>query len=276
MPFARDHAGRPVGALLQSPSILRVLSTGENTTRRRIRAGSQSTNKLDPWPESVMPDEPTFDERARLYSLLIDQLQRYNSIVWQVPTALMAADVIALQQLQDRPIAMLGVSQVSLVLSFAYYRMVRQQGAIIQATQQAETSLRETHNAFIPQFSQSVVSARWLIVLGLTVFNIGLVVHALRGLAVPVPPPMNMGSLSFWFTVIGYSVAVLGSVLLFLGTPQDVGLGKMPRVSGAKAGKFFDEQERAIARRNSQTRVGFAFLLVGMALQLAGFLTGFR
>ena len=46
MAFARNPAARRVGFRLQSPSILRVASTGESTTRRRTRAGSQSTNKL--------------------------------------------------------------------------------------------------------------------------------------------------------------------------------------------------------------------------------------
>ena len=47
MAFARNHAARRVGFRLQSPSNLRVASTGESTTRRRTRAGSQSTNKFD-------------------------------------------------------------------------------------------------------------------------------------------------------------------------------------------------------------------------------------
>ena len=46
MAFARNPAARHVGFRLESPSILRVASTGESTTRRRTRAGSQSTNKL--------------------------------------------------------------------------------------------------------------------------------------------------------------------------------------------------------------------------------------
>jgi hypothetical protein len=44
MAFARNPAARHVGFRLESPSILRVASTGESTTRRRTRAGSQSTN----------------------------------------------------------------------------------------------------------------------------------------------------------------------------------------------------------------------------------------
>ena len=46
MAFARNHAARRAGSRLESPSILRFAGTGEGTTRRRTRAGSQSTNKF--------------------------------------------------------------------------------------------------------------------------------------------------------------------------------------------------------------------------------------
>ena len=220
-----------------------------------------------------MADQQGFGDDVKLYALLIDQLQRYNSIVWQVPTALVAADVVAFQQLQSWPFAMLGVSLVSAVLSFAYYRMVVQQEAIISATRKAELSLRIGHDAFIPEFQRSAVSARWLIVVALAVFNLGFTLFALRRLR--TPPPVTRPSLSFLVTVAGYSLAVVGSLLLFLGTPQDIGIGKVPVIAGEHATEFFADQERAVAKRQRQTRIGFALLLVGMILQLTGFVAAF-
>ena len=80
--------------------------------------------------------------------------------------------------------------------------------------------------------------------------------------------------LSYWSTVGGYVLAAVGSLLLFLGTPHDVGMGRIPRVPGAQATEFFQSQDRSIRRRQNQTRIGFALLLIGMVLQLVGFLIG--
>lgn len=122
------------------------------------------------------------DEQVRLYSLLVDQIQRYNSIVWQVPTGLVAADVVALQQLNDRPLAMFGVALVSGTLTFAYYRMVVSQGILIRAARAAEAQLRDQYVGFVPNFPNAPVSSRWLIVAALVLFNVGLVIYAVMQL----------------------------------------------------------------------------------------------
>lgn len=66
-------------------------------------------------------------------------------------------------------------------------------------------------------------------------------------------------------------LAGTGSILLFFGTPADVGMGQVPTLSGDRAAEFFTNQRRAISRRARQTKWGFALLIVGMLLQCAGF-----
>lgn len=118
------------------------------------------------------------DEQLRLYSLLIDQIQKYNSIVWQIPTALLVADVLALQQLEARPVALVGVAVVSSALTFAYYRMAVAQGTIIDAARNAEAVLRKEHAGFVPTFIPTRLSARWAMVVALAIFNVGFSVFA--------------------------------------------------------------------------------------------------
>jgi hypothetical protein len=85
-----------------------------------------------------------------------------------------------------------------------------------------------------------------------------------------------MALVGYWLSVGGYVLAGTGSILLFFGTPADVGVGRLPSLPGNEAAVFFANQQRAITRRARQTKWGFALLLVGMFLQLAGFVVTSR
>jgi hypothetical protein len=85
-----------------------------------------------------------------------------------------------------------------------------------------------------------------------------------------------MTSWSFWLTVSGYGFSILGSGLLFICTPEDVGTGQIPRIQGNQARSFFRGQELEITGRTIGAKQGFGCLLFGMLLQLFGFVAGSR
>jgi hypothetical protein len=85
-----------------------------------------------------------------------------------------------------------------------------------------------------------------------------------------------MAPVGYWLSIGGYILAGTGSILLFVGTPADVGMGQLPTLPGDQAAEFFANQRRAIARRARQTKWGFGLLIVGMFLQLAGFVATSR
>jgi hypothetical protein len=68
----------------------------------------------------------------------------------------------------------------------------------------------------------------------------------------------------WWLSIIGLLVAIIGSGLLYLGTPHDTG--------GIHLFSFGDDQapqkEKMIKLRRNFSRLGFIMLLIGFILQL--------
>ena len=63
------------------------------------------------------------DNQIKLYALLVDQLQRYNTIIWQFPTALFAANVLAVDRLANQPLWLLFVALLNLSMIFGFKRI---------------------------------------------------------------------------------------------------------------------------------------------------------
>jgi hypothetical protein len=57
----------------------------------------------------MLPNDPHIEVKLKLYGLLIDQLQKYNSILWQAPAALLVANILALDRLAGKPSILLAV-----------------------------------------------------------------------------------------------------------------------------------------------------------------------
>jgi hypothetical protein len=130
-----------------------------------------------------MPDDNKFDEnKLKLYSLLVDQIQKYNAIIWQVPTALVAANFFALDKFFSNPFLLLMLSIFNGVLIYAYHRMVLQQRAIIDATRKAEDDIKETYPTFIPEFCRAGIRAPSLLVYLLWVLDFSLLIYAVAQL----------------------------------------------------------------------------------------------
>jgi hypothetical protein len=107
--------------------------------------------------EEVKSEGKLTDIRLRMYGLLVDQLQKYNSIIWQAPTALVVANILALEKLVGHPILLLCVWIFNWAFIIAFYRTVTRQKTIITTTRRAESALRQEQgfSDFIPDFGTS-------------------------------------------------------------------------------------------------------------------------
>ena len=133
--------------------------------------------------DSPKPD----DNQIKLYTLLVDQIQKYNSIIWQVPTALIAANFFAIDKFISYPPLLLALALFNAVLIYAFYRMVIQQRAIIDAARQSEAELKKTYNAFIPSFSVTKIRAPRLFVYTLSLLDACLFAFGMYRLFTPQP-----------------------------------------------------------------------------------------
>ncbi|MBI5054492.1 MAG: hypothetical protein HZC38_04450 [Chloroflexi bacterium] len=133
-----------------------------------------------------MTDNPKPDDnQIKLYTLLVDQMQKYNSIIWQVPTALIVANFFGIDKFISNPAILFALFVFNTVLIYAFDRMVTQQRAIIDAARRSETELRNTYNTFIPSFSETKMRAPRLFVITLGALNICLLVYVIYLLFVP-------------------------------------------------------------------------------------------
>ncbi len=98
---------------------------------------------VEPTP-ALLPKD-MLDSQIKLYSLLVDQLQRYNTIVWQLPTALLALNLVVVGQLANQPGQpwwLLGVAAFDGSMVYGFRKIVMRQSALIRATKLAEDRLR--------------------------------------------------------------------------------------------------------------------------------------
>ncbi len=123
-------------------------------------------------------DKKPDDNQIKLYTVLVDQLQKYNTIIWQVPIALMAANILALDKLLSKPVFLLAISIFNAALIFAFYKMVTQQRVLIEASRSAENELKKNWLEFIPDFKPSKIRAPRLFVWILSLLNLGLFIYS--------------------------------------------------------------------------------------------------
>jgi hypothetical protein len=103
------------------------------------------------------PHDSELNTEIRLYSLLIDQLQKYNSILWQAPAALFTANLLALGgKLLDQPSTAIAVAIFNGAFILALYRIVRAQETLIKTMRASEKALRNTDfQTYVPNFEES-------------------------------------------------------------------------------------------------------------------------
>ena len=114
-----------------------------------------------------------------LYSVLVGQVQNYNSIIWQVPMALVAANFVALDySTSQNPWALFALVVFNFAIIYAFYKMTVRQRAIIMATKAVEARLGSDYGDCIPKFKKRGVSAPRLLIWVLALLNAALLAYA--------------------------------------------------------------------------------------------------
>jgi hypothetical protein len=118
------------------------------------------------------------EDRIKIYGLLVDQIQKYNTIIWQAPTALIVANFVVLIKF-DSPFPLLALCAFDFVSIYAFHRMVIYQGVIIKATQNTECELKKHFGYMIPEFKKFKPSATDLLIWGLWLLEFSLFCYAI-------------------------------------------------------------------------------------------------
>ena len=71
-----------------------------------------------------MNPEP-IEEQIKLYALMVDQLHKHNTTIWQFPTAILAVNVLALPHIQSLPLATFVLIVLNSVLVYSMFRVIR-------------------------------------------------------------------------------------------------------------------------------------------------------
>ena len=170
-----------------------------------------------------MPDESEPADDIKLYALLVDQVQRYNSIFWQAPAALLAANVISLGALTAKPAFLLGLTVFNLVFIFAFHKLVFTQRFLIKATKSAENRLRNRFPDFIPTFEDHALPIRapGMLVGMLFFLNFWLLSYALIGLRGAAVTALTWNLR--WLSILGLSLSFVGTLLILLHSFKTTG-----------------------------------------------------
>lgn len=131
----------------------------------------------------AMENKPLENE-IRLYLALVDQIQKYSSVFWQFPTALIAANYFAFDKFLTNHFLLLALAIIDAVIIFAFQKMVKRQSEIIKTTKLVEVELRKTFAVYIPTFKQSIISAPKLTVYTLWFFDLCLLLYSVIGIMV--------------------------------------------------------------------------------------------
>ena len=127
-----------------------------------------------------MSDEGKPDDTSiKLYSLLVDQLHKYNSVIWQTPAALLAVNTFALDKFSDSGVLLLALVLFDAALVYTFQRMVAHQQEIIAAAQKTETKFKKDYDALIPEFKKGCLPAPKVMVFVLWFLVVILFVRAL-------------------------------------------------------------------------------------------------
>ena len=123
----------------------------------------------------------------KLYEIYSNDLQKYDTIIWQFPTALVTVNILAITFLIDKPHLLLFIPLVNFVLLHALFKHVHNQHAIIETLRKIEGKLREYYDqGMIPNFETKTrilkIKSAPLLSYSLLILNIVLLIYTVWGL----------------------------------------------------------------------------------------------
>lgn len=103
--------------------------------------------------------ELQLSEILPIYQIISEDNRNYNNIVWQFPTALVAANGVLIQALRDGPaFILLMISIINFGLLHALFKLGHNQHAIILALQRSEGIMKtiqgKKYQEMLPDFSK--------------------------------------------------------------------------------------------------------------------------
>jgi len=103
--------------------------------------------------------ELQLSEILPIYQIISEDNRNYNNIVWQFPTALVAANGVLIQALRDGPaFILLMISIINFGLLHALFKLGHNQHAIILALQRTEGIMKtiqgKKYQEMLPDFSK--------------------------------------------------------------------------------------------------------------------------
>jgi hypothetical protein len=119
---------------------------------------------------------PKTSDLLTLYGNLVNQIQKFNDVIWQFPSALLLANLLLLKDNLDFWPGMLAILIFNFAAIYAFYKMVFSQKDIINATKALEAKLNSEFPGYIPMFPYRGPSAPKLLLLSLSLLQVILIV----------------------------------------------------------------------------------------------------
>jgi hypothetical protein len=128
--------------------------------------------------ETSSTEKPQINEtELKLYSILVKQFQGYQSLIWQIPTALLVANFFVLEKFYNKSIPLIALL-FNFGLIFVFQRMIINQHLIMMSLRSAEKKIRDNFPDFIFPFKKKKRSNASLIFLFIMwALEIGLGLH---------------------------------------------------------------------------------------------------
>jgi hypothetical protein len=104
------------------------------------------------------------ENEIKLYTLLVDELFKHHTNIWQIPTALITVNFLVLNifQLQWYPLTALLVFNAGMI--FVFCQLVNSQKQIINTIKLAEDALDPSFRAFLPKVKSSNIPSTLIFV----------------------------------------------------------------------------------------------------------------
>lgn len=91
-----------------------------------------------------MGEHPNNTEKIlELYGIYSDDNRRYDTIIWQFPTALITVNILAINFFLNEPLVLLFIPFANFVLLHSLFKHIYHQRALVKALKQMEKQLRE-------------------------------------------------------------------------------------------------------------------------------------
>ena len=120
------------------------------------------------------------DNEIKLYGLLIDQILKYQSTLWQIPIALLVANIIVIGNFVCNPFPLMALLLFNFGIILIMHRMIKHQRQIINATENAEEKLQPIYGEFLPSFKKKhKLKASSIFIVILCLMELSLFVYVL-------------------------------------------------------------------------------------------------